>query len=100
MTSPVVEINSLVGEMTSTVGKINSTSVTRRNRFLVVIKQPVPPLKKVQARAVALAVTVCHDSVNSKGLFIVRTRLPPRVCSLSPKSSKYKDVHRPRGVTV
>lgn len=53
MTSPVVEINSLVGEMTSTVGKINSTSVTRRNRFLVVIKQPVPPLKKVQARAVA-----------------------------------------------
>lgn len=58
MTSPVVEINSLVGEMTSTVGKINSTSVTRRNRFLVVIKQPVPPLKKVQARAVALAVTV------------------------------------------
>lgn len=58
MTSPVVEINSLVGEMTSTVGKINSTTVTRRNRFLVVIKQPVPPLKKVQARAVALAVTV------------------------------------------
>lgn len=58
MTSPVVEINSLVGEMTPTVGKINSTSVTRRNRFLVVIKQPVPPLKKVQARAVALAVTV------------------------------------------
>lgn len=53
MTSPDVEINSLVGEMTSTVGKINSTSVTRRNRFLVVIKQPVPPLKKVQARAVA-----------------------------------------------
>ena len=27
---------------------------------------------------------VCHDSVNSKGLFIVRTRLPPRVYSLSP----------------
>ena len=43
---------------------------------------------------------VCHDSVNSKGLFIVRTRLPPRVYSLSPKSSKYKDVHRPSGVTV
>ena len=42
----------------------------------------------------------CHDSVNSKGLFIVRTRLPPRVYSLSPKSSKYKDVHRPSGVTV
>ena len=44
--------------------------------------------------------TPCHDSVNSKGLFIVRTRLPPRVYSLSPKSSKYKDVHRPSGVTV
>ena len=44
--------------------------------------------------------TICHDSVNSKGLFIVRTRLPPRVCSLSPKSSKYIDVHRPSGVTV
>ena len=42
----------------------------------------------------------CHDSVNSKGLFIVRTRLPPRVYSLSPKSSKYKDVYRPSGVTV
>ena len=42
----------------------------------------------------------CHDSVNSKGLFIVRTRLPPRVYSLSPKSSIYKDVHRPSGVTV
>ena len=27
---------------------------------------------------------ICHDSVNSKGLFIVRTRLPPRVYSLSP----------------
>ena len=27
---------------------------------------------------------LCHDSVNSKGLFIVRTRLPPRVYSLSP----------------
>ena len=44
--------------------------------------------------------TPCHVSVNSKGLFIVRTRLPPRVYSLSPKSSKYKDVHRPSGVTV
>ena len=44
--------------------------------------------------------TPCHDSVNSKGLFIVRTRLPPRVYSLSPKSSKYKDVHRPSDVTV
>ena len=42
----------------------------------------------------------CHDSVNSKGLFIVRTRLPPRVYSLSLKSSKYKDVYRPSGVTV
>ena len=42
----------------------------------------------------------CHDSVNSKGLLIVRTRLPPRVYSLSPKSSKYKDVHPPSGVTV
>ena len=42
----------------------------------------------------------CHDSVNSKGLFIVRTRLPPRVYSLSAKSSKYTDVHRPSGVTV
>ena len=42
----------------------------------------------------------CHDSVNSTGLFIVRTRLPPRVYSLSPKSSKYKEVHRPSGVTV
>ena len=44
--------------------------------------------------------SICHDSVNSKGLFIVRTRLPPRVYSLSPKSSKYKDVHRPSGVIV
>ena len=43
---------------------------------------------------------ICHDSVNSKGLFIVRTRLPPRVYSLSPQSSKYKDVYRPSGVTV
>ena len=42
----------------------------------------------------------CHDSVNSKGLFIVRTRLPPRVYSLSPKSSEYIDVDPPSGVTV
>ena len=69
----------------------------------MIIKGPTTKAEPSESQAclsIAQLIVICHDSVNSKGLFIVRTRLPPRVYSLSPKSSKYKDVHRPSGVTV
>ena len=75
---------------------------TDQDRFLKAEKEKFMKTKtgNIESGEICYHESCCHDSVNSKGLFIVRTRLPPRVYSLSLKSSKYKDVYRPSGVTV